>query len=386
MFSNNKIIILLLCFSSLSLFAASNIKHRFIGIDEGLGNLLHINQFDSTANWKVAINRTSARDMQLAGNNRVLIGHNNGYTEYDITTGAVRRELTTYTNVTSVRRLPGGRTLVVGINLDGSTGVVMLTLDSMNVKIKKTVYPGNYVRLVRQTNSGTFLFACNDSVKEADTNGAFIWKASVPTTPATEKHMWKAVRLNNGNVLLSAGYGACMVELNQQGALIRKLGAAPQPAGVNPNFYAMFQLLTNGNCVVANWQGHGAGNGSKGIQLLEFNASGAIVWQWSNPTLVSSMQGVLVIDSLNTSLLHDDRNGIMTPLGQNTGTHSMIPVLPSGVDPLVSGLYTRRLVTLNGRSAGAVARFVHQQNGSGLYILNTPGGIRRFTSVNGSRD
>ena len=59
------------------------IKHSFVAIDEGLNNLLYINENDSAANWIVSIGRSSPRDMQLIGNNRILIGHNNGYSEYD---------------------------------------------------------------------------------------------------------------------------------------------------------------------------------------------------------------------------------------------------------------------------------------------------------------
>ena len=308
----------------LAVTAPCAIKHSFIAIDEGLGNLLYVNENDSTANWIVPIGRSAPRDMQLVGNNRILIGHTNGYTEFDLTTGSVKREVLTYDSVSSVRRLPNGRTIVAGVDLAGSKGVVMLTLDSNNVQIKKAVYPGTYLRLIRQTKSGTFLCACNDTIKEADTTGTtgtFVWKSYVTDgIYPTNKHMWKAVRLDNGNIFLSGGYGAFMAEVNSQGAIVRKFGAAPQPAGVKPYFYGMFQLLTNGDCVVANWQGHGAGHDTAGkvLELLEFDPTGTIVWSWNKAALISSLQGVLVLDSLNTNLMYDDRNGIMTPLNAPT--------------------------------------------------------------------
>jgi hypothetical protein len=296
-------------------------KHRFIAIDEGLGNLLYVNENDSSANWIVKVNRKvgadsiyAPRDMQLVGNNRILIGHTHGFTEFNCATGAVARDFLGYDSVSSVRRLPGGQTLIFGVDLDGSKGVVMVKLDSQNVKIKKVVWPGTYVRLVRQTKTGTFLMACNDTIKEADTNGTFIWKTYLQGTLATNKHMWKIVRLDNGNVFVAAGYGAFLAEVNASGAIVREIGAAPQPAGVNPYFYGMSQIMPNGDVVVANWEGHGAGHGNAGIALLEFNASGTIVWQWNKPAIISSLQGVLVLDSLNTNLLYDDRNGTMAPL------------------------------------------------------------------------
>ncbi len=306
--------LLFILFSVTGVFA---IKHSFIAIDEGLNNLLYVNENDSTKNWIKTLNKNAPRDMQLVGNNRILIGHTNGFTEYDITTGAVKRDVSTYDSVSSVRRLPGGYSVIVGVDLNNSKGVVLLKVDSNNVIKKKIVYPGTYSRLVRQTKTGTFLVACNDTLKEADTSsttGTFIWSMYV----AGFQHMWKAIRLDNGNILASAGYGAFMAEITPQKTIARKFGAVPQPTGVNPYFYAMFQLLTNGNCVVANWEGHGAGNATKGIELLEFDPTGAIVWQWNKPAITSSLQGILVLDSLNTALLYDDRNGIMTPLEQNT--------------------------------------------------------------------
>jgi hypothetical protein len=132
--------------------------------------------------------------------------------------------------------------------------------------------------------------------------------------------MWKAERLDNGHIFFSGGYGAFMAEIDTAGNFIRTIGAAPQLAGVGPNFYAMWHWLSNGDIVVANWQGHGAGHDTTGKvhELIEFNSQGNIVWTWDKPSLVSSLQGVLILDSLNTNLLYDDRNGTMSPLSQQS--------------------------------------------------------------------
>jgi hypothetical protein len=294
---------------------AAPIKHTFVAIDEGKGNLLYVNEYDSTKNWIVPIGKASPRDMQLVGNNRILIGHDGGYTEFDLSKGNILRNVSSFTGTTSVRRLQNGHTLITGVNLSGSTGVVMLDVDSLNAVKKKTVYQGDYCRLVRQTAGGTFLFARDTMIQEGDSTGTFFWKARI----AGFSHAWKGVRLSTGNTLISAGYGAFMVEVDKAGAVVRKFGAAGSvPAGVVPNFYGMFQVLKNGDVVVANWQGHGDGHGATGIQLLEFDKTGALVWQWSKAGIISSLQGVLVLDSLNTALLHDERNGVMEPIVPTT--------------------------------------------------------------------
>ncbi len=300
-----------LCFVAATPLNAASIKHNFIAIDEGLGNLLHIDERDSSRNWIVPIGRPQARDMRLVGGNRILIGHNNGYSEFDLATGKLLTEVSSFSGVTSVRRLPNGNTLIGGVNLDGSAGVVVLETDSKNTVLHKTVYPGNYVRLIRQTPQDTFLMGCDTLIKEGDGKGAFIWEAQVDQF----RHAWKAVRLPGGNTLASAGYGAFMVELDRAGKVVRKFGQkGAVPEAVNPNFYATFQLMPNGDVVLANWQGHGPGHGSSGIQLLEYNKKGKIVWQWSKPEKISSLQGILVLDKLDTRVLHDERNGVMKPL------------------------------------------------------------------------
>ena len=118
-----------------------------------------------------------------------------------------------------------------------------------------------------------------------------------------------------GNLIITAGYGAFVVELDAGGKIIRKFGGKDQaPEGVRPFFYAMFQLLPDGNIVLANWQGHGPGFGHSGVQLVEFNPAGEMVWSWSKADLISSLQGVLVLDGLDLARLHDERTGTMQPL------------------------------------------------------------------------
>ena len=84
---------------------------------------------------------------------------------------------------------------------------------------------------------------------------------------------------------------------------------------MNPFFYAIFQLLANGNIAVANWQGHGDGLGDQGVQLLEFDPKGEIVWRRNRSELISSLQGVVVLDGLDWPKLRDERAGVMGAAG-----------------------------------------------------------------------
>jgi hypothetical protein len=289
---------------------AAMIQHDFVAIDEGLGNLLRVNQKAPAENWRIAIGKPMPRDMQLVGGGRILIGHDVGYTEFDLRTGKVATEVARFKGVTSVRRLASGHTLVVGVNLDGSNGVVVLELDDLRIA-RKTILAGNYVRLVRETAQGTLLLVCDTTIREVTLAGATVHEWTVPGF----RHAWKAVRLTNGRTLASAGFGAFLAEIDATGAIVRKIGVNSDAlAAAHPNFYATFQLLPSGNITVANWQGHGPGHGAAGKQLLEFDPSGALVWEWSDAHSISSLQGVMVLDGLDVMKLHDEREGVMSPI------------------------------------------------------------------------
>jgi hypothetical protein len=289
----------------------TKVQHEFIAIDEGHATLLHIDERDQAKNWIVPIGQPAARDMQLIGNGKILIGHHHGYSEFDIALGRLVKEFKSLEGVTAVRRQPNGHTIVAGVNVAGANGVVVLELDAGDREIHRAIFPGDYVRLIRQTEQGTYLMSCNDRIREGSRDGKYLREFPVEGF----FHAWKSLRLPSGNLIVTAGYGAFVVELDPDGKMIRKFGGQDQvPEKVRPFFYAMCQLLPNGNIVLANWQGHGPGFGNSGVQLLEFNPAGEIVWTWSKADLISSLQGVLVLDGLDTSRLHDERSGVMEPL------------------------------------------------------------------------
>ena len=306
--------VLLLACAGLASFPApraAEIRHDLMLIDEGLGQILRVNQPDPARNWTVPAGHPQPRDLQLIGGGRVLVGHDAGYTEFDLASGRAAKVFAPYKGVTSVRRLPGGRTLIAGAKLAGEPGVVVLEVDAAGTVQRKTAFPGTYIRLLRETAQGTWLMMNDTMIREGDRTGRILHDWTVPGF----RHAWKAVRLANGRTLASAGYGAFLVELADDGTIARRFAAKENlPAAVNPNFYATFQLLPNGHVVVANWQGHGPGHGASGVQLFELNPQAEIVWQWSDPLRISSLQGVLVLDGLDVSRLHDEREGVMTPL------------------------------------------------------------------------
>jgi hypothetical protein len=221
-------------------------------------------------------------------------------------------ELTSFPGSVTARRLRNGNTLLAGIDWQGKKGIVLLEADKGG-NIRRTVaYAGfDYVRLIRETVSGTFLVTADNIVFEGNAKGEILWKATVIGLP--KPHAWQALRLANGQTVVSSGYGKNMQIFAADGKLLDTITG---PAEVNPHFYAGFQILANGNYVVTNWQGHGPKFGASGTQLLEYTPKGQLVWSWKqDPAKFSSLQGVIVLDGLDLNRLHvEDADGILVPV------------------------------------------------------------------------
>ncbi len=117
----------------------------------------------------------------------------------------------------------------------------------------------------------------------------------------------------NGQTIVSTGYSKNFQLFSAEGSLITTITG---PDEVNPSFFAGFQIVANGNYVVTNWQGHGPKFGASGTQVLEYSPDGKLVWSWKqDPEKFSSLQGVIVLDGLNTNFLHvENADGILAPV------------------------------------------------------------------------
>ncbi|MCS0612281.1 hypothetical protein NX783_05960 [Massilia kyonggiensis] len=271
---------------------------RLLAIDEGRQQLSLVDTATDTFHWTLDLSPYPlARDLQRLDARRVLVGFDRGFFELDIASGKVLTACARWTDVTAVHRRPGGHTLVTGWNLDGTGGVNVLTLDRGWHLVSTARRDGDYVRLMRPTQDGTYLLCTNDHILET---GPDLTERRRFTVPEFE-HAWKAERSEDGTTLVSGGYGAVMVLFDADGNVRQRFGAAADlpadlPAEVAPFFYASFQQLDDGHLLVANWQGHGPDNGHKGRQLLEFDAQRRLVGTWSAPQRISSLQGILVVD------------------------------------------------------------------------------------------
>lgn len=267
--------------------------YKFIGIDEGRKKLFLRTTEEKSCQWSLSLWRyPKARSLQKVSDSRILVGYDRGYIELDIGDGSLMHRCNRWRRVSSVTRLDDGRTLLTGLNLEGMKGISVLTLDKQDRVVKKISCPGDYVRLMSITGKDTYLLSTNDSISETDDDLKL--KGRLKTEGFL--HAWQSLRMENGRTLASAGYGAFMALFSESGELIKRFGTKDDIPEAAPFFYACFQVTSDGNLLVANWQGHGPFNGKKGRQLLCFSSEGDYLKGWSFPKEISSLQGLLLID------------------------------------------------------------------------------------------
>jgi hypothetical protein len=187
-----------------------------------------------------------------------------------------------------------------------AAGIVLTLVNPAGQMQSKITYPGfTYVRLVRPTVSGTYLVAADTMVFEGDATGKVLSQIPIPAG----RHVWKAMRLANGNLAVTSGYGATLVLFDATGKMLLTMGGKNQPmaTAIAPEFYADFHVMTNGDFFVVNSQADRTMDNS--IQLLEYDPTGKLVWQQKQPAGVHSVEEAIVLDGLDTTKLQIEPEG-----------------------------------------------------------------------------
>jgi hypothetical protein len=251
--------------------------------------------------WSTVAGGPWARGMQLIGNNQVLGGRADGYEVFDLTTGQIVKTVKTFGNTQSAYRMANGETMLT------TSGTSLRFLDRSDQLAHQISYPGyGFVRMARPTRNGTFLVPSDATVFEGDASGKVLWKLNNGATGWG--HIWEPLLTGDGNVLLSTGFGSSLDVIDKTTHTVTfRYGTKQMPmaATIKPNFFRDVQVLPNGNLITCNWQGNGGGYGRVGIQILEFNPAGDVVWTYQqDPLVFSSLEGVMVLDGLDPQFLH----------------------------------------------------------------------------------
>jgi hypothetical protein len=139
-------------------------------------------------------------------------------------------------------------------------------------------------RHIRMTRAGTILVPhmSEGKVVEYDMDGKVVWSVAA-------KSAWQAIRLKNGNTLISGDAQRYVREVNAKGEAVWELTQADVPNIKLFNTQTAIRLA-NGNTVVSNWC---AGNNKTEewagtVQIFEVTRDKKVVWalsSWKNPDL-----------------------------------------------------------------------------------------------------
>jgi outer membrane protein assembly factor BamB len=166
----------------------------------------------------------------------------------------------------------------------------MMLINTLTGNIEKEIplTPGNpnsthgQFRRARLTAAGTLLVAHmdNNKVSEYDMNGKEIWSVAVPSP-------WAAVRLKNGNTLVSSNKGFIR-EYNPKGDTVWEFTQKDIP---DIKLFSMQEAdrLANGNTIITNWCPNGIKNPKNwptSVQAIEVTPDKKLVWalrSWTPP-------------------------------------------------------------------------------------------------------
>ncbi|MBM4078185.1 MAG: hypothetical protein FJ272_08450 [Planctomycetes bacterium] len=288
--------------------AEDAIKHRFLAVDESRSKLHYVDQFDPAKDWTMQL-PGHYRDIQLVGGNRVLLSTGNGYREYDLGTREMVKEVADarFNGTFAARRIANGHTVICC-----ERGKKLVELDAEDKVLREAAFPTfDHTRLARLTSAGTVLMgSVANKAAEVSLDGKVLRELEVPDAA----YVYQAVRMPSGNLLVATGYKCTLEEYDGSGQCVWKAGGKPAPQGLFYFFFAGMQVLKNGDIVVSNWTGHGADDSRKGVQLIQFNRQGQVVWKWHAPERAGTLHGVIVLDDLDTNVLNDDGDGVLGPV------------------------------------------------------------------------
>jgi hypothetical protein len=145
-------------------------------------------------------------------------------------------------------------------------------------------HPHRDTRLVRKLANGNYL-VCHEGlgmVREYDASSKVVWEYAVPLfdqkprgghgVDAWGNAVFAAVRLGNGNTLISTGNGHSVIEVTPDKKIAWHLKQNDLP-GIKLAWVTTLQVLPNGNIVLGNCHA-----GPKNPQIIEITRDKRVVW------------------------------------------------------------------------------------------------------------
>ena len=150
--------------------------------------------------------------------------------------------------------------------------------------------PHGQFRHIRMTPAGTFLVAHMDlgKVVEYGQDGKELWSVPAPSA-------WAAVRLKNGNTLISGNQRAYVREVNPAGGTVWEINKDDLPVPL----YTIQEVsrLANGNTLINNWVGSvPLADWPTVVQLIEVTPDKKVVWALRDWTTLGPASSTQLLD------------------------------------------------------------------------------------------
>jgi hypothetical protein len=141
------------------------------------------------------------------------------------------------------------------------------------------------------TKAGTFLVAHMDlgKVVEYDTDGKELWSVAAPSA-------WAAVRLENGNTLISGNQRGYVREVNSNGDTVWEINKSDLP-GIPLYTVQEVSRLNSGNTLINNWPGSlPLEEWPNVVQLIEVTPDKKVVWALRDWTTLGPASSTQLLD------------------------------------------------------------------------------------------
>ena len=237
--------------------------------------------------------RPGARDGYVLENGHVLICWADEVREYDTDKKIIfnfSRSVSENELGTAVR-LANGNTMITE---SGRSPRLVETDASGKVLVSVPLQPESdnihmQTRMARKLPNGNYLVPhlLAFAVKEYQPDGTVVntFKTDLPELGGRAAENWPftAIRLKNGNTLVTLTHGNKVVEMDAAGKVVWKLSNSdfPEQPFVDP---CGGQRLPNGNTMIASY------GASKGIKLFEVDKKKKMVWSYSGPYRIHHFQ------------------------------------------------------------------------------------------------
>jgi len=268
-------------------------QHPMLYVGEGFNTLFLVN--DGKVIWTYSAGRFSPQrggeidDVWLMSNGHILFTRQFDVEEITPQKKVVwRYEAPAGTEVHSAQPIGLDQVLLVQNGLppklmviDKKTGEIEIehALPAVSFTNQRTVHP--QFRRIRMTAAGTFLvpFLKMGQVVEYNRDMKEVWRYEISMP-------WDAVRLHNGNTLITAEHDRTVVEVDPQGKTVWQFTPADLPPGLVLHNTQTAERLANGDTVIFSSTG-----GTKKedrpnlIQAIEVSPDKKVVWvlqDWKN--------------------------------------------------------------------------------------------------------